>query len=157
GPTSGGGPGGAGAAAPGAAADGRGGGPPGHQPGGGAGAGGAGAGPAARAVGRPVRGGRTMTDTGPTGNASQGVLPADSAADLGSLSDDRGGRLQAGGAIDLESVLRDHPSQAEALRQLLPALQLLGDVALSSPSLPPADAAADRNGPHRLGDFRLLR
>jgi serine/threonine protein kinase len=73
---------------------------------------------------------------------------------LGALIDDLAARMQAGEAIDLEAVLTDHPERADELRQLLPALQLLADVAASGGSV-----ASKGGGPPlgALGDFRLIR
>jgi serine/threonine protein kinase/Flp pilus assembly protein TadD len=77
---------------------------------------------------------------------------------LGELIDQLGNRLQAGERVDVEAVAREHPGYAEALRRLLPALQVLADfsrsadrAALSGISPPPGEDLT------ALGDFRILR
>src|SRR5262245_25999838 len=71
--------------------------------------------------------------------------------ELARLMDDLTERVQAGEAVDVAAVLRDHPDRADELQRLLPALQLLADVA------PPPRPDADVEPAGRLGDFRLLR
>jgi serine/threonine protein kinase len=66
-------------------------------------------------------------------------------------------RLQAGEAVDLDEVLRQHPAQADQLRPMLPMLQVLADLGRSAVQdagalTPPAEE------PGRvLGDFRIRR
>ncbi len=65
-------------------------------------------------------------------------------------------RIQAGEAVDLEAWIAQHPAHADALRDLLPALQVLAGLSGSGaghPSEPEASATETRT----LGDFRLLR
>jgi serine/threonine protein kinase len=64
-------------------------------------------------------------------------------------------RVQAGEVIDVEALLRDHPDQADQIRELLPALHLLADMAVPASSRAESDAAGDR--PEELGDFRIVR
>jgi serine/threonine-protein kinase len=98
---------------------------------------------------------------GDGGRAVGSGVPAGSRpADLDALVDELTERLQAGEAVDLEALARDHPEQADQLRRLLPALHLLADMAHSAPPRP-EHAAAD--GPAAvavsglLGDFLLIR
>src|SRR5262249_30221350 len=118
-------PGRPGLALPGATADGGGRRAADGERGGGPGAGRAGPGPAPGAARPLVRGGRAMTR--PAGSIS--ARNSGGAVALGALIDDLAGRMQAGESVDVEAVLAGHPDQADELRQLLPALQLLADVA----------------------------
>ena len=68
-------------------------------------------------------------------------------------------RLQAGESVDVESYIRRHPEQAERIRQLLPALELLADLGHSlhtGPDGAAGDVVEDRFS-GTLGDFRILR
>jgi serine/threonine protein kinase len=68
-------------------------------------------------------------------------------------------RLQAGQPIDLDRIARDHPAQAEPLRQLLPALEALAGVAVKDRG-PVSDSGApdlDMSLRGVLGDFRIVR
>ncbi|HEY7309958.1 MAG TPA: serine/threonine-protein kinase [Gemmataceae bacterium] len=67
-------------------------------------------------------------------------------------------KLHAGETVDVETYAAAHPDQAEELRRLLPALEMLA-VAASSPGSEAASAEERREPPLRgeLGDFRLLR
>ncbi|MBL8794792.1 MAG: protein kinase [Planctomycetia bacterium] len=64
---------------------------------------------------------------------------------IGRVADEFTERTQRGEHPDIEEYARLHPDAAEVLRQVLPALRVLGDAA-------PAPAA-----PPHLGDYRLLR
>jgi serine/threonine protein kinase len=69
-------------------------------------------------------------------------------------------RLQAGEELDPSEFAAQHPDHAEALRQLLPALQLMGELSRSSPRgrpilrLPEAISSPELGV---VGDFRILR
>jgi serine/threonine protein kinase/Flp pilus assembly protein TadD len=72
------------------------------------------------------------------------------------LLEELANRIQAGEAVDVEAFLARHPDEAERLRPLLPAVQVLGELGRSrSVSVPPA--AAGEPPSHALGDFRILR
>jgi tetratricopeptide (TPR) repeat protein len=71
------------------------------------------------------------------------------------LVEDLANRLQAGEAIDLETVIREHPGQAERLRRLLPAVRALADFGSSGGSVPALDDDERVSGV--LGDFRIIR
>src|SRR6516162_3392794 len=90
------------------------------------------------------------------------VAPQASSADraLGVLVEELTAKLQAGEPVDVQAYVEGHPEHAERLRQLLPALRLLGDLGRSaaacmSAGIPPAEVSQDLVG--TLGDFRLLR
>jgi serine/threonine protein kinase/tetratricopeptide (TPR) repeat protein len=65
-------------------------------------------------------------------------------------------RLQAGESINLEEFISQHPDQAEQLRQLLPALEVLADLGRSAARRVPLGPEA---GPEigELGDYRIIR
>ncbi len=65
-------------------------------------------------------------------------------------------KLQAGEPVDLEAYAQRYPEQAEALRRLLPAMEVLADLGRSAPPSAPRAVAADLS-PGVLGDFRLVR
>jgi WD40 repeat protein/serine/threonine protein kinase/Tfp pilus assembly protein PilF len=95
-----------------------------------------------------------MPTTSPTGTAS--------AADpiLAALVDELTDRLQAGEPVNFAASLDAHPDQAEALRQLAPALELIGDLKHSAESTeaPQPGAGCDvRLESGVLGDFQILR
>jgi serine/threonine-protein kinase len=79
---------------------------------------------------------------------------------LAELLEEIARQLQAGRPLDLEAVAQEHPEQAEQVRQLLPAIELLADLghsaAASLTTPPPLREAAD-TGMHTLGDFRIMR
>ena len=86
-----------------------------------------------------------MTRVTPTGSPVQD--PASSA--LGRLVDELTERVLAGEAVDLELLLDDHSEYGEALRHLVPALELLADLGHADrPGLPPGEV---------LGSYRLIR
>jgi serine/threonine protein kinase len=88
-------------------------------------------------------------------SASQAALASDpDQRSLGALVETLTARQQAGEAIDLEAVVRAHPTHAEALRRLVPALQLLADLggSLAGGGDVPAGEAAGT-----LGDYRIVR
>ncbi len=79
---------------------------------------------------------------------------------LAALVDELTDRLQAGEAVDLEEFIGRHPEQADPLRQLVPALEMIGELKRSA-----ARQAASAPSPGRdprleagvLGDFRIVR
>src|SRR5215831_11061346 len=79
---------------------------------------------------------------------------------LAALVDELTDRLQAGEAVDLEAYLRRHPEHAEPLRQLIPALEMMGELKRSaareagSPVDPDRDPRLEAGV---LGDFRIVR
>jgi WD40 repeat protein/serine/threonine protein kinase len=79
---------------------------------------------------------------------------------LAALVDELADRLQAGEAVDLESFIGRHPEHAGPLRQLVPALELMGKLKRSaareaaSPGPPGRDARPEMD---LLGDFRIVR
>jgi tetratricopeptide (TPR) repeat protein len=78
---------------------------------------------------------------------------------LGELFDEIATRLQAGEAVDLEGYVRDHPEQAERLRQLLPAMEVLAGLGRSAArgEAVAASLAAPVDLPcGDLGDFRIV-
>jgi serine/threonine-protein kinase len=64
-------------------------------------------------------------------------------------------RLQSGEPIDLEAFLAQHPDEADTLRRLLPALEVLADLGRSAARGLPLGPAPGEAGV--LGDFRILR
>ena len=77
---------------------------------------------------------------------------------LDQLIDQFAGKLQAGEPVDPDSFIRQHPEHAEALRQVLPVMQVLADIEHSVAEGEENGSGADpatRLG--QLGDFRLIR
>src|SRR5262245_32267419 len=80
------------------------------------------------------------------------------ASELAELIDGLAARLQAGEAVDVEAVAREHPGHAAELRRLLPALGALDELSRSGAEGPSGVAP-----PHAeltsgvLGDFRILQ
>jgi serine/threonine protein kinase/Flp pilus assembly protein TadD len=79
---------------------------------------------------------------------------------LGRVVEELTSRLQAGELVDAAAFALDHPEHAERIRQLLPALHLLADLARSGtggaePGQPVVAPAEELAG--TLGDFRILR
>src|SRR5262249_49727536 len=103
---------------------------------------------AAAAPGPDGRGGRGVKISTPPAAASA-VAP-----ELAELVEAVTSRLKAGGAIDLDAFLREHPAHADELRRLLPAMKLLAS--LSGPG-PDAVADAGLSAAEPLGDYRLVR
>jgi tetratricopeptide (TPR) repeat protein/tRNA A-37 threonylcarbamoyl transferase component Bud32 len=66
---------------------------------------------------------------------------------LAGLIDEYTALRQTGACVDAAAFCAAHPDHADALRQLLPALEMLDDLGRSSPA----------SVPDALGDFRLLR
>ena len=68
--------------------------------------------------------------------------------------------LQAGGQIDLEAMVREHPEHAGRLRQLVPALALMANLGQSGdPSIESLTPSAVDSAPDSgvLGDYRIVR
>ena len=51
---------------------------------------------------------------------------------LAALIDELTDRLQAGEPVDFEAIISQHPEHAEPLRQLLPALEMMGELKRSA-------------------------
>jgi WD40 repeat protein/serine/threonine protein kinase len=85
------------------------------------------------------------------------IAPPDSAleARLGQIADEFTQRLQHGDQPDIEDYARQNPEIATVLRQVLPALQVMGSAEREPGSLDAGLAAAPAAG--CLGDFRILR
>jgi serine/threonine protein kinase len=89
-------------------------------------------------------------------------LAVDSPADTGlaALLDELTDRLHAGEAVDLEAIIGLHPDHAGPLRQLLPALEMMGELKRSAArdvgSIAPPDQDP-RLETSVLGDFRIVR
>jgi eukaryotic-like serine/threonine-protein kinase len=79
---------------------------------------------------------------------------------LAALVDELTDRLQAGDAVELEAFLDGHPEQAEALRQLIPALERIGELkwsATRAAASPKPSGREPRLEVGVLGDFRIVR
>src|SRR5438477_11883995 len=74
------------------------------------------------------------------------------------LIEELASRLRAGAPVDLETLIQQHPAQAERLRKLLPAIQVLADLgdSAASGSAPLHVSEADAAG-GTLGGFRIVR
>src|SRR5215831_18773888 len=68
--------------------------------------------------------------------------------ELAELIDGLAARLQAGEAVDVEAVAREHPAHAGQIRELLPALGALDELSRSRGEGPPG---AGRRRPRRRG------
>jgi serine/threonine protein kinase len=80
--------------------------------------------------------------------------------DLAVLVDELTDRLQAGEAVDLEAFLGRHPEHAGPLRQLVSALEMIGELKRSAAREAATPAAAGRDPrleAGELGDFRIIR
>jgi serine/threonine protein kinase len=79
---------------------------------------------------------------------------------LAALIEEMANRFQAGEPVDVEAYLREHPAEADQLRDILPALQALAELGRSAAagetSVPPtgAEVGLERQ---TLGDFRIVR
>src|SRR5689334_19387005 len=90
------------------------------------------------------------------------AVPAEDAeAVLADLIAEITDRLQAGQRVHLEAYLTRCPEQAEQLRRLLPALELLHGLNASSSRGPATgpdnEASSDERVGGVLGDFRIIR
>jgi len=99
--------------------------------------------------------------TKPDPLASGGRQPPGSTAQpdrvLAKLIEDLAARLQAGEEIDLDAFAAAQGENAEALRQLIPTIELLADLGRSAASSGSLPAAPDEGASGTLGDFRILR
>ncbi len=89
-----------------------------------------------------------------------GASPASGEAVLDNLLEELANRLSAGETVDREAILARFPEQAESLRRLLPAMELMAQLGASSG--PRREADASTVGPLDsaigiLGDFRIVR
>ena len=74
---------------------------------------------------------------------------------IGELAEHYAERLRTGERPDIEEYTREHPEAADAIRQILPALEIMGSVASDED---PAEVDLRVHGSNRdLGDFRILR
>jgi serine/threonine protein kinase/Flp pilus assembly protein TadD len=70
---------------------------------------------------------------------------------LDDLLDELAARIQAGGFVDVEALIREHPENASELRRVLPAMQVLA-------GLQGSGSETTAGGPlGELGDFLLIR
>ncbi len=79
---------------------------------------------------------------------------------LAELMDELGTKLQEGEPVDIEEFIRAHPDQADEIRRLLPALEMLAALERSGGAAAASgDAGVQTPDLERgvLGDFRLLR
>jgi tetratricopeptide (TPR) repeat protein len=93
-------------------------------------------------------------------NPSASVLPPvppSETASLADLIDELTNQLQAGEAVDLQTCAAKYPQHASAIRELLPTLQVLGEMSGSAAPRPGPSESAPGTEPHTLGDFRILR
>jgi serine/threonine protein kinase len=89
-----------------------------------------------------------------------GSCPDSGSRVLAELVEQVSQRIEAGELVDLEAYCRDYPEQAEQLRQLVPALQVLNDLSGHPPVIPRTDGPADSAAlaaAGTLGDFRIVR
>jgi WD40 repeat protein/serine/threonine protein kinase len=79
---------------------------------------------------------------------------------LAALVDELTDRLQAGEIVDLEAFIGRHPEHAQALRQLAPALEMMGELKRSG-AWDAASSGISGREPRPemgvLGDFRIIR
>jgi serine/threonine protein kinase/Tfp pilus assembly protein PilF len=77
---------------------------------------------------------------------------------LADLIDDLARKVQAGEPVDLEALARQHPERAEAIHRLLPTLEMLAELGLTTErTTVPPEHAAEPPALGVLGDYRLLR
>jgi eukaryotic-like serine/threonine-protein kinase len=84
--------------------------------------------------------------------------PAEADQVLNDLLEEVSNKFQAGERVDVDAYIREHPDRADALRRMLPAMQVLaewerslGGSALTLLTSEPSAALGE------LGDFRILR
>jgi serine/threonine protein kinase len=77
--------------------------------------------------------------------------------ELAELIDGLAARLQAGEAVDVEAVAREHPAHAGQLRELLPALGALDELSRSGEAGRSDGAWPEATLAGVLGDFRIIR
>lgn len=95
-------------------------------------------------------------------NAAVNHLAQPSAADpvLDDLLAEFGNELHAADAVDMEAFIGAHPERAEALRRMLPAIQVLANLGVSARAAngSPFPSGPDvQNALGELGDYRLVR
>jgi serine/threonine protein kinase len=73
---------------------------------------------------------------------------------LENLVEELTNRVQAGEAVDVEAYAARHPEHAQAIRELFPALQVLG--AMSGSGAPDQESAEPLPAAGTLGDYELL-
>ena len=79
---------------------------------------------------------------------------------LAALVDELTDRLQAGEAVDLEAFIGRYPERADQVRQLIPALELIGELKRSAgreTASAPSPGRDPRLEAGVLGDYRILR
>jgi WD40 repeat protein len=79
---------------------------------------------------------------------------------LDNLLDEFAHKLQAGERVDPETFAQDHPERAHELRRVLPAIQVLAELASAEPGAAGSGKCCGLGGDladGRLGDFRILR
>ncbi len=80
---------------------------------------------------------------------------------LDSVIEELANRLQAGEPVDREAILARYPEQAESLRRLLPAMELMARLGMSGGSERGVGGASTIGGLDAglgiLGDFRIIR
>jgi serine/threonine protein kinase len=90
----------------------------------------------------------------PTASSKSSQNSADAA--FAELVEELTARLQGGERLDVDAYLRDHPEHADRLQQLLPALQMLGELSRSGSSGRVLHSDTDPVAGN-LGDFRIVR
>src|SRR5262249_53127214 len=78
------------------------------------------------------------------------------APEVAELVEEFAGLLHGGAAADVEAFALRQPEHAEALRKLLPALCVLGELKRSA-GAGTGEPAAGGEVPRTLGDFRIVR
>ena len=112
---------------------------------------------------RPIFPARAPTAAGPPGGVAMSHAVPDHAAPdteqfLADLVNELTRRVQAGEVIDLEQVAGEHPGRADAIRRLLPTLELLGELGFAADGARRGrTVAAPVPALGVLGDFRILR
>jgi tetratricopeptide (TPR) repeat protein len=84
-------------------------------------------------------------------------VPPSETPSLADLIEELTNQLQAGEAVDLQACAAKYPQHASAIRELLPALQVLGEMSGSAAPGPEPSESAPGTEPRTLGDFRILR
>jgi serine/threonine-protein kinase len=100
-----------------------------------------------------------MTHLSSRNGASAMSLTSGDDVSLEDLIEECTNRLQRGEMIDVEEMARDHPSQADRLRRILPSLQMMAEIGHSAVREITGLAVPRDGSPGlgELGDFRILR